>query len=264
VNNVTADFDWLGVANAINSDDFDSALDLASNAVADHGPVTEDQLLRLRISDPKRWLASVEKLKSTDGGSRATLIGALPIALHIGRKYLADPDRAKALAHRAASACRKSKESDKHKETWEKAAVLFEKFFTTSDWREIAELGSSLSNENSALANICYVAAAVRTEPLQSLYMQYAIMQYADTIFLKIFRGLYISSFVSFVEAYWLHALKDSGYCFRIPTYTLRRVEEASGLPIHSRIKAVLKAVSADLGAKPRPEAKAWLDTYQE
>ena len=94
--------------------------------------------------------------------------------------------------------------------------------------------------------------------------MQYAIMRYADASYLKAFRGLYISVFVPFVETYGRRALKDSGYWFKTPIYTLKRVEEVSVLPIAQRIRAILKAVSADLGAKPRPETQACLDSYQE
>jgi hypothetical protein len=110
------------------------------------------------------------------------------------------------------------------------------------------------------MANICYIAVAIRSGLQQSLFMQYAVMQFADAFYLKTFKGLYISCFVPFVEAYWRQALEHSGYQFRTPVYTLRRIDEASALPIESRAKAILKAVTDDLGARPRQETQAWLD----
>jgi hypothetical protein len=263
--NITGDFDWLGIAHAINSEDFELAAELALSAVQDRGPVDLGQLRSLRVPNPEEWAARKAKVQLSRGGdSRVMLIGMLPMAMHIARVYLTDPDRAKVLAQRAGTVCRTVRQNVSNREIWEKAVEVFDNFLTSPDLEELAILGNTLqSQENTGLASICYIGIAVRSSMLHSLYMQYAVMRFADSFHAKVFKGLYISGFVSFVEVFWQHAVENSGYQFSMPRYTLQRIRAALKLPTNERIRAVLQIATSDLNGKPSAETQAWLSTSE-
>jgi hypothetical protein len=262
---ITQDFDSLGVAHAIASENFVLAIELAFNSLGDRGSVLADQLVRAGIPNPEGWISRKSSSETTPSrDNRALLIAVLPISVHIGRIYLSDSPRARTLSIAAASACRAAGNGAVNQDLWERGAALFEQVFVALDWRELTELGGKFGAEgNTALANFCYLGGALGSGLVQSLYLQYPIMFFADAFHAKGFRGVYATTFVPFVETFWLRALDQSGFEFRMPEFTRRAVVSATELPFGQRIRAILKAVSLDLRAKATPQIQSWLDTYQ-